>query len=223
MFKLIFGALIKTLIGMAILGAILFLAAGTIRYWQAWVMLLALMLPMGASGVIFKLQNSGILERRSYQWNSMSAKRKASIILKYLATLSLLIVPALDTRFNWSNIPVVLTIIGAVMLILANIIWIVSKTANPFAGSGIEIYDGHELCKTGPYAIIRHPNYLGDVLLIFGIPLSLGSLWGFIGIVPLLLLLVERTLDEEGFLIKNLSGYTEYMEGVSWRFVPGVW
>ena len=221
--KVVFSAFVKNIIGMVVLGAILFLAAGTLRYWQAWAMLPALMVPMGVSGIIFAMQDSGILERRSYKWDSMTAKRKASIILKYAATLSLIIVPALDYRFGWSTIPLALIIIGVAFLVSANVVWIVSKTENPFAGSGIEIYEGHKLCKTGLYAIVRHPNYFGDILLVFGLPLALGSWWGIIGAVPLLALLVERTFDEERFLNKHLSGYKEYMQEVRWRFIPALW
>lgn len=220
---IMFRALVKTLIGMVIIGAMLFLIAGTLAYRQAWIMVPSLMIPMGISGTIFKVQNSGILERRNYNWGSMSAKRKLSIIFKYIATLGLLIVPAIDYRFGWSSIPLAWAVVGAVMLISANVIWIVSKTANPFAGSGIELYEGHELCKTGPYSAVRHPNYLGDLLLIFGIPLALGSLWGLVSIALLLPLLVERTLDEEDFLRKHLPGYEDYMQEVRWRFIPLIW
>ena len=221
--KIALTAIIRTIIGMSVLGTMLFLVAGTILYWQAWLMLHALMIPMGISGIIFEMQDSGILERRNYRWDSMTLKRKASIALKYLATLSLMLVPALDFRFGWSAVPGAWSIFGALLLVLANIIWIVSKSANPYAGSGIEIYNGHKLCKTGPYARIRHPNYLGDLLLIVGLPLALGSWWGFMGAALLVPLLVERTLDEEAFLKEHLPGYTEYMRDLRWRIIPLLW
>ena len=221
--KIIGKTAVQFLLGTSFLSALLFLAAGTTNYWQVWASVPSLMLPMSLSGLIFTVQGSGILERRRLKWGSLTPERKIYMSFVYIAELSLLAVPALDRRFGWSHMPPGASAAGCALLVLANVVWIVSKTANPYAGSAITIYEGHKLCETGPYALIRHPNYAGDLLLNLGLPLALGSWYTLLVFAAIIPAQVYMTLDEERFLRDNLPGYTEYTRKVRWRIIPGIW
>jgi protein-S-isoprenylcysteine O-methyltransferase Ste14 len=136
---------------------------------------------------------------------------------------ALLLVPALDYRFGITHMPAPFSVIGNVLLVAANIVWMISKTENPYAGASIKIYEGHRLVTTGPYTIIRHPNFLGDFLMILGIPLALGSWWGLVVFALIIPALVYMIHDEERFLKENLPGYREYMTKVPRRLIPYLW
>ena len=216
-------SVLKTLIGIAIVGALIFLSAGTADFWQAWTMLAALFIPMGASGVYYELKVPGLIERRELKDRNLTTVQTVYLTYVYIGEFALLLVPALDRRFGWSDLPPALCIAGAILLVLANIIWMISKTENPYAGASIKIYEGHTLITTGPYAIIRHPNYFGDLLLIFGIPMALGSRVGLLVSILIIPAMVCMIHDEENFLKKNLPGYEEYTKKTRRRLIPYIW
>ena len=219
----ILPTLLKTLLGAVCLGALLFLCAWNLGYWQAWAMMASLLIPMGVSGVYYEIKVPGLIERRALKDRNLTRLQTVYMTYVYLAEFVLLLLPALDYRFGWSQMPIALCIIGDILLVLANIVWMISKTENPYAGSSVKIYDDHRLVTTGPYATIRHPNYFGDLLMILGIPLALGSWWGlvvFVMIIPAMVIMIH---DEEGFLQKNLPGYSEYMLTTRYRLIPYIW
>jgi protein-S-isoprenylcysteine O-methyltransferase Ste14 len=129
----------------------------------------------------------------------------------------------MDHRFAWSRVPVVVEIAGDVLIALgfAFVFWVFK--VNSFTSGVIEVAPDQRLITSGPYAIVRHPMYLGALVMLLGIPLSLDSFWGLLAIIFMTGIIVLRLLDEERFLAKNLTGYGAYMEHVHYRLVPFVW
>src|SRR5262249_6897415 len=136
--------------------------------------------------------------------------------------VGLLVLPALDHRYRWSEVPPSLVILGDAFTVLGFYFIFLVYKANPYTSATIEVVKDQTVISTGPYAIVRHPMYSGGMLYILGMPLALGSYWGFLVLVFMLPFLIWRLLDEEKFLTKNLRGYKEYCLRVRWRLLPKV-
>jgi protein-S-isoprenylcysteine O-methyltransferase Ste14 len=203
----------------------LFLPAWTLNYWQAWTLIIVIIILITLSGVYFSVKDPALIERRKEAGPAaeQSIGRKINIMYVYFAELSLLVLSVLDHRFGWSHVPAYVSIIGNVLVFIANIIWYISKKENSFAGSAIKIYVGQKVISTGPYALVRHPNYVGDLILILGIPLALGSWWGLVIFALIIPAMVWKIHDEEKLLKKDLPGYLEYTKKVHYRLLPHLW
>ena len=223
--SLIIPTLSGFLLGVIALGAVLFLPAWTLAYWQAWVFIIVFIGLVSLSGLYFSIKDPALIERRK---NIEPAAQKSTggkfnIIYVYLELLAMLVLCALDHHFGWSQMPAFLCIIGDGLVVLANVIWYVSKKENSFAGSAIKIYEDQKVITTGLYALVRHPNYMGDLFLVFGVPLALGSWWGLVIFALLIPMMIWMIHDEEKFLKKELPGYVEYTQNVHYRLVPYLW
>jgi protein-S-isoprenylcysteine O-methyltransferase Ste14 len=209
----------------AFMGALIFGLAGTLRYWQAW---LYLVLFFGLSGLLtaeLLRRDPALLERRM-KGGPQAERRPAQRIIMVgasLAFLSLLAVPALDYRFHWSSVPVAGIVLGNVLFAIGFLFVGRVYRENTYTSATIEIHEGQRVIDTGPYAIVRHPMYSGALLYMLGTPLALGSYWGLLGFVLMLLVILWRLQDEEDMLARELHGYAEYRTRVRWRLLPGVW
>jgi protein-S-isoprenylcysteine O-methyltransferase Ste14 len=223
--SLILPTLRGFLLGVIALGVVLFLPAWSLDYWQAWVFIIVFLGLVSASGLYFSIKDPALIERRKNiePAAQQSSGGKFTIIYVYLALLAMLVLSTLDHRFGWSQMPASVSIIGDGLVILANIIWLYSKKENSFAGSAIKVYHGQKVITTGPYAHVRHPNYVGDLALVLGIPLALSSWWGLVIFALLIPLMVWMIHDEEKLLKKSLPGYLEYTQKVHYRLVPYLW
>ncbi|MEL7565645.1 MAG: isoprenylcysteine carboxylmethyltransferase family protein [Dehalobacterium sp.] len=223
--SLIIQAMKTFILGVITLGVVLFLPAWTLGYWQAWIFITVFMILITLSGIYFSIKDPALIARRKEAGPAaeQSTGRKINIMYAYLAELSLLVLSALDHRFGWSHMPAYVSIIGDGLVVLANVIWFYSKKENSFAGSAIKIYEGQKVVTTGPYALVRHPNYVGDLTLVLGIPLALGSWWGLVVFVLMIPAMVWKIHDEEKLLKKDLPGYVEYTQKVRYRLVPYLW
>jgi protein-S-isoprenylcysteine O-methyltransferase Ste14 len=209
----------------AFMGALIFGAAGTLRYWQAWVYLL---LFFGLSGLLTHelLRRDPALLARRLKGGPQAERRPAQRVIMVgasLAFLSLLTVPALDHRFHWSAVPMVVVVLGDVLFAIGFLFVGRVYRENTYTSATIEIHEGQRVIDTGPYAIVRHPMYSGALLYMLGTPLALGSYWGLLGFVLLLLSILWRLHDEERMLVRELPGYGDYRQRVRWRLLPGVW
>jgi len=213
------------LFGVIALGAVLFLPAWTLNYWQAWAFILVFMTLLALSGTYFSVKDPALIERRKEAGPAaeQSTGRKINITYAYILELGMLILSALDHRFGWSHMPTWVSMLGIGFVILANVIWFIGKRENSYAGSAIKIYEGQKVVTTGPYGLVRHPNYAGDLPLVLGIPLALGSWWGLVVFALLIPAMVWRIHDEEKLLKKDLRGYAEYTRKVRYRLVPYIW
>jgi protein-S-isoprenylcysteine O-methyltransferase Ste14 len=140
-----------------------------------------------------------------------------------LRSILILLIPALDHRFGWSHVPLYIGVLGDILLIIGYYIVFLAFKVNGFASTTIEIATDQKVISTGTYSIIRHPMYLGALIAIFGTPLSLGSWWELLMIIPSVLSIIVRLLDEEKFLSKNLQDYDEYCQKVRYRLIPLLW
>jgi protein-S-isoprenylcysteine O-methyltransferase Ste14 len=203
------------LIGVIALGVVIFLPAWTLNYWQGWMFIIVFLGLVTLSGVYFSITDPALIERRKPAARAAkSTGQKIDIAFVYLAEFSLLVLSGLDHHFGWSQMPAYVSIIGIGLVALANVIWLISKKENSFAGAGVMLYEGHKVISTGPYAFVRHPNYVGDLTLVIGAPLALGSWWGLVIFALLIPAMVWMIFDEEKFLKKNLPGYVEYTQQV---------
>ena len=206
------------------MGLLLFVPAGTLGYWQAWVYLGVF---FGASSLItlHLMEKDPALLQRRLSSGPMAEKEKTQKIAMSFASMGFvasLVVPALDDRFLWSRVPLYAVMAGDLMSALCFYIMFLVLRENSFASGTIEISEDQKVISTGPYALVRHPMYAGGLLLFIGTPLALGSYWGLLAFVAVLPALIWRLLDEEKFLSRNLPGYAEYCAKVRWRLIPGV-
>lgn len=208
----------------AVMALLLFLAAGTVRYWEAWIYLAVF---FGASWLItlYLMRNDPALLQRRLKGGPMAEKEPVQKLIMFLASLGFiasLIVPALDYRFHWSSVPLYAIVAGDVLVAASFWIIFLVYRENTYTSATIEISEGQKVVSTGPYALVRHPMYAGGALLFAGTPLALGSYWGILAFLALLPALIWRLLDEERFLAKNLPGYVDYCGRVRWRLIPAI-
>ena len=220
--KKAFGSLVVLFLVMA---ALLFLTAGTIRYWQAWVYLTVF---FGASVLItlYLAKNDPALLKRRMSggpWAEKERAQKIIMVFTSIGFIALIVVPALDFRFGWSAVPPSLVAAGLMLVAIGyTIIFFVYKE-NTYGSATIEVAQDQKVIATGPYSVVRHPMYAGALFYLIGTPLALGSWWGLVPFVATLPFLIWRIFDEEAFLVRNLPGYAEYRNQVRFRLVPGIW
>jgi protein-S-isoprenylcysteine O-methyltransferase Ste14 len=207
------------------IAALLFVAAGTLRYWQAWTFLAVYLV----SSIVITLDlintNPELLKRRMRGGPFAEKKTSQKIImaLTSLGFIALIIVPALDRRLAWSHMPPSLPFAGDALVVLGFVAVYFVFRANSFAAATIELAPDQQVVSTGPYAWVRHPMYAGGLVLLIGVPIALGSWWGVLVLLAILPALIWRMIDEENFLTGSLPGYGEYLIKVRYRLVPGVW
>ena len=207
-----------------VMGLLLFLPAGTTEYWQAWVMLAVFVGAWFLLALYLTKRDPALLERRLSGGPAAEKEKPQKIVMlvSSVGFVALLVVPALDHRFQWSRVPLYLVIAGDVLIALGfYIIFLVFKE-NTFASPTIEVAPHQKVISTGAYAVVRHPMYAGSMLYVLGMPLALGSYWGLLVIAAMMPVGIWRVVHEEQFLSKNLPGYIEYCAKVRWRMIPGI-
>jgi len=222
--KIILPAIRNFVIGMIVLGAILCLLAGSWTYWRGWVLTVLFVFLTSAQGVYLAIKDPELLKRRTQVAPEGESKaQRIFIIVGLLSMLGLFIVSALDRRFGWSQMPLIVSAIGDALLVFSFYLYYLVFRENSYAATSIKTFEGQKVISSGVYGIVRHPKYVGDLFLIIAIPLALGSWWALVLIVVTLPGLVWRILDEEKLLNKDLPGYVEYTQKVRYRLVPYLW
>jgi protein-S-isoprenylcysteine O-methyltransferase Ste14 len=216
---------VQLLLFPVVMGALLFLPAGTLDYWEAWVFVAVFFACSAAIGIWLMIKDPKLLERRM-KVGPTAEKAPTQKIIAAFALLSFAgsgLLPALDHRFGWSDVPTPFVILGDILIALSYLAFYFVLRENTYAASTIQVEENQSVISTGPYALVRHPMYAGALILMLGIPLALGSWWGLLLFIPGLAGIIWRLLDEERFLSENLAGYTEYKNKVRFRLVPFVW
>lgn len=223
--KLILPALRTFAIGALILGLILFLPARTFNYWQAWLFIFVFLACVTGIGLYLSINDPALLERRKKVGPAaeQSPVQKIIMSIALVGILALLVVCALDHRFSWTRVPVVISLLGDGLVALGLYLNLLVFKENSFGGSTVETVADQKVISTGPYALVRHPMYLGVLVMMIGVPLALASLWGLAILAGILPGLVWRILDEEKLLVQQLPGYAEYMQKVRFRLLPYLW
>jgi protein-S-isoprenylcysteine O-methyltransferase Ste14 len=212
----------RLLAAFLVLALMLFLPAGTLRFWQAWAYLaIFLVLVTGAITYLVK-HDPALLERRMRLREKAPGQRRI-VVRSSVVFLALLVVPALDRRFGWSPVPVAAVVAADGLIVLGYALFLRVLRENPHASRIIEVEEGQRVVTTGPYAVVRHPMYVAVLLIYLATPLALGSFWGLAPAPLLVWALVARILGEERLLRENLDGYRAYAERTRYRLVPGVW
>jgi protein-S-isoprenylcysteine O-methyltransferase Ste14 len=210
---------------LVVMGLVLFVCAGTLRYWQAWVYL-AIFAVASALTTLFLLgHDRALLERRMRGGPTAEGRPQQKLIMlgTSLCFIALLVVPALDRRFAWSSVPGALVAAGAVLMTISFALIARVYRENSFTSATVEIAPDQRVITSGPYALVRHPMYASALLYLIGTPLVLGSYWGLVPFAVTIPLLVWRLFDEERLLAASLPGYREYQSQVRRRLIPFVW
>jgi protein-S-isoprenylcysteine O-methyltransferase Ste14 len=219
------SAFVAILVLFAVMMALLFIPAGTCRYWQAWTFLVVYFVASLAITIYLMVNDPRLLARRM-RGGPTAEKVTAQRIIMWITSagfIGLLVVPALDHRFGWSRMPPAVALAGDLLVAIGFVAVFFVFRENSFTSSTIEIADDQRVVSTGPYARVRHPMYAGAIVLLIGMAIALGSWWGLLMLGAIMPALIWRIFDEERFLGANLPGYAEYMAKVRFRLVPGVW
>jgi protein-S-isoprenylcysteine O-methyltransferase Ste14 len=223
--KFILKGIVANVVIGALFFACLFIPAGTIYYWQAWVFFIVFEASGQGLGAYFLVHDRKVLERR-VEFGPTAEKEPAQKVISVLFLVGfvvMLIFPALDHRYGWSPVPGYMSVLGDVLVAVSLLANIPILKANKYAASTIRVEEGQPVVSSGPYAWVRHPMYSMVMILLVGIPLALGSWLGLLWLVAFFPVLAWRLLDEERFLRQNLPGYDEYTQKVRYRLVPHVW
>jgi protein-S-isoprenylcysteine O-methyltransferase Ste14 len=214
------------LVALAVLtGAVLFISAGTIAYWEAW-LFLAVYVGASALTIADLAKRDPELLKRRMRGGPTAEKDPTQRIIMFIASLafvSLLVIPALDHRLHWSNVPLYVVLGGNLLVVIGFYFIFLVYRENTFGAATIQVTAGQRVISTGPYAVVRHPMYASALLYVFGTPLALGSYRGLIAFAVMVAVLIWRLLDEERMLAHDLPGYTEYQRRVRYRLVPYFW
>jgi len=207
------------------LGALLFLPAWSLHYWQGWVFWLEFSVLVTLITAYFLKTDPALIERRLKAGPGAEKEKSQKVIQLFANILFILLIvfPALDHRFRWSHLGLALVVTGDLLVFFGLVIVFFVFKENSYTSGVIEVGEEQSVISTGPYRLVRHPMYAGAMLLIIGIPLALGSSWGMLFCVPLAAAIVWRLVEEEKYLRRNLPGYVEYCAKTHSRLIPGIY
>ncbi len=208
--------------GVLIIGLMLFGPAGTFNYWQAW-LYCGILFTMVFVVIIYFFRRDPALLRRRMENSERRGEQKKIIFFTTLLLLTGFMIPGLDLRLGWSTVPTVLVLFSDLMVFAGYLLTFLTLRENSYAARTIRVEAGQRVVSTGPYAVIRHPLYLGFLVLILFTPTALGSYWALVPFLPLPLFIALRIIDEEKALVDELPGYREYCQKTRYRLLPGVW
>lgn len=221
-YTLIKSAIIKYISGLLLVGLLLFIPAGTFTYWQAWLLISILFIPMLILGLILIIFNPDLLKKRLNAREEQN-EQKIVIILSILMFLASFIIAGLNFRFNWIILPPLISYISSIVFLLAYGLYGEVLRENAYLSRTIEIQENQRIIDTGLYGIIRHPMYMSTLFLFLTMPLVLGSILSFIIMLMYIPIIAIRIQNEELVLEKGLEGYTEYKKKVIYKVIPFIW
>ena len=220
--KLFISAILKFGLGVVLVGALLFLPAGTWHYPQAWLLMGILFVPMFLAGLVMMAKNPDLLKKRL---NAKEKQKEQNIVVKLsgLMFLAGFILSGLGVRFRWYVFPKAVSIVGAVLFLIAYVLYAEVLRENTYLSRTIEVQENQKVIDTGLYGIVRHPMYSATLLLFLSMPLVLGSAYALIVFCAYPFIIASRLIHEEKFLEKELTGYKEYKQKVKYRLIPFIW
>ncbi len=208
--------------GIFITGCFLFIPAGTFSYWNGWLFLISIFVPMLFVLIYLLINDPGLLAKRLKTKEKVKEQRSIQKIGIIPVIIGFLL-PGLDYRLDWSNVPMWMTVTGTIFIICGYGLFIIVMKQNSFASRVIEIQQNQKVIDTGLYSVIRHPMYLSAIIIMLFSPLVLGSYCALIPMMFYIMIIVFRIINEEKVLQKGLEGYNEYLKKVKYRLIPFVW
>lgn len=220
--KLFFEAIIKFMLGVVLVGVLIFLPAGTLEYYNGWLLMGILFVPMFIAGIIMMIKNPQLLEKRL---NAKEKLKEQDMVVKFSGLMFIVgfVIAGLDYRFSWFNLPIEFSFIGTALFLLAYVMYAEVLRENTYLSRTIEVSENQKVIDTGLYGIVRHPMYSAAILLFLSMPLLLGSLISFVVFLIFPILMIIRIKNEEEVLSKELEGYEEYKKKVKYRLIPFIW
>ena len=223
MTKKLFGeAIAKFLLGVVLVGTLVFLPAGTLQFANGWLFLGILFVPMFGAGLVMMAKNPYLLQKRL---DAKEKEREQSLVVKLSGLMFLVgfVLAGLDFRFQWLPLPGWVSYVAAVLFLLSYLMYAEVLRENTFLSRTIEVQENQTVVDTGLYGIVRHPMYSATLILFLSMPLVLGSLISYVVFLAYPLIIAKRIRNEEQVLEAGLPGYTEYKKKVRWRMIPYVW
>jgi protein-S-isoprenylcysteine O-methyltransferase Ste14 len=214
--------LTRSLMMFVILGMVFVLTAWTLKYWEGWAYIITLALPVSIFGIYLFKNDPKLLERRM-RTNEKRKEQKMVLKFSFLCFPFIYILPGLDKRFNWSQMPILLEMISLFLVLIGYVMIMSVLKSNSYASRIIEVDENQKVISTGPYAIVRHPMYSSVIIFYFFTPIALGSYFAVIPALLFSLVLIPRIIGEENELLESLDGYREYTQKVKYRLIPGIW
>ena len=220
--KLFFQAIIKFAIGAILIGLLLFVPANTINYWNGWLFMGLLFIPMFIAGIVMMIKSPDLLKKR-LNAKETEGEQKQVILYSGLMFLVGFIIAGLNYRYTWVEIPETVVIVSSVIFVIAYILYAEVLRENVYLSRTIEVQENQKVVDTGLYGIVRHPMYAATILLFLSMPLVLGSIISFVIFLVYPFIIAKRIKNEEEVLEKELYGYSEYKKKVKYKMIPFVW
>ena len=220
--KLFIHAITKFLLGVVLVGLLIFLPAGTLAFVNGWLLMGILFVPMFFAGIVMMFQNPELLKKRL---NAKEEQKEQSLVVKLSGLMFLIgfIVAGLGFRFDWYILPYSVVLGAMVVFLAAYILYAEVLRENTYLSRTIEVQENQKVIDTGLYGIVRHPMYSVTLLLFLSMPIVLGSIYSFLIFLAYPFIIAKRIKNEEAFLEKELDGYREYKQKVKYRLIPFVW
>lgn len=220
--KLFLSAIIKFLLGIILVGVLIFLPAGSLEFYQGWVLMGVLFIPMLIAGIIMMIKSPKLLASRL---KAKEKQKKQDIVQKLSGLMFLVgfILAGLGYRFNWYILPLPVVIIASATFIIGYVLYAEVLRENAYLSRTIEVQEGQKVIDIGLYGVVRHPMYSATLILFLSMPLILGSLYSLIVFLAYPFIIAFRIKNEEKFLEKELVGYKEYKQKVKYRLIPFIW
>ena len=220
--KLFSQAIVKFLLGLVLVGLLLFIPAGTFKYWNGWLFMGLLFIPMFIAGIVLMVKNPNLLRSR-LKAKEEEREQKEVVALSGIMFLAGFIIAGLNFRFSWIVLPNIVVIISSVIFVIAYILYAEVLRENTYLSRTIEVQENQKVVDTGLYGVVRHPMYAVTILLFLSMPLVLGSIISFIIFLIYPFILAKRIKNEEEVLEKDLEGYKEYKQKVKYKMIPFIW
>lgn len=220
--KLFFEAIIKIILGVVLVGLLIFLPAGTLNYFNGWLLMGILFIPMFIAGIVMMIKNPELLKRR-LDAKEKIGEQKCVIKLSSLMFIVGFILAGLDYRFSLLPLPSFISIIGSILFIISYVLYAEVLRENTYLSRTIKVEKNQKVIDTGLYSIVRHPMYMATHILFLSMPLVLGSIISFLVFLIYPFIIIKRLKNEEEFLEKELDGYSEYKKKVKYRLIPFIY
>lgn len=220
--KLFFEAIIKIILGILLIGVLIFLPANTINYWNGWLLMGLLFIPMFIAGIIMMIKSPDLLKKR-LKAKENEEEQKIVILLSLLMFVAGFIIAGLNYRYNWTIMPNWVVVVSSVIFVFSYILYAEVLRENQYLSRVIEVQENQKVVDTGLYGIIRHPMYAATIFLFLSMPLILGSLYSFAIFLVYPIIIAKRIKNEEEVLEKELEGYKEYKTKVKYKMIPFIW